>query len=231
MSGVASARQQEVKRIVDALSMAIAQRRLKPGMRLVETQIVDVLSANRNHVQAALQRLALQHIVTIAPNRGAKVARPEAREAREVFIARRAIEHAMLAGIGVEKMAQYYDEIEAHFQAAHDATARDDRRDIVRELSQFHLLLAKISDNQVLTEILSNLMVRSSLIVALYQRNDTPTCQCQEHRQVITALREGDVTHAQTLMAGHLHRLEQQLELDITPPESVNLRDALLSDW
>ena len=101
MSGVSSARQQEVQRIVDALSVAIAQHRLKPGVRLVESQIVEALSANRNHVQAALQRLALQKIVTIAPNRGERVARPQAREAREVFIARRAIEGAMLSLIHI----------------------------------------------------------------------------------------------------------------------------------
>lgn len=231
MSGVASARQQEVQRIVDSLSMAIAQHRLKPGMRLVEAQIVDVLSANRNHVQAALQRLALQHIVTIAPNRGAKVARPEAREAREVFIARRAIEHAILAGITIGKMALHNDEIEAHLQAAEEAAASEDRRDIIRELSQFHLLLAKISDNRVLSEMFSNLMVRSSLIVALYQRNDVPDCQCREHRAVITALRAGEVVRAQIIMDEHLRHIEQQLELDDAPPPSITLRDALLTNW
>lgn len=231
MSGAPSARQQEVQRIVDSLSMAIAQHRLKPGMRLVETQIVDVLSANRNHVQAALQRLALQHIVTIAPNRGAKVARPEAREAREVFIARRAIEHAMLAGISVGKMALHYDEIEAHLQAAEEAAVREDRRDIVRELSQFHLLLAKISDNRVLSEMLSNLMVRSSLIVALYQRNDIPDCQCREHRAIITALRAGEIAQAQRIMDEHLHHIELQLELDDAPPPTLDLRDALQTNW
>lgn len=231
MSVVASARQQEVQRIVDSLSMAIAQHRLKPGMRLVEAQIVDVLSANRNHVQAALQRLALQHIVTIAPNRGAKVAQPEAREAREVFIARRAIEHAVLAGISTGKMALHYDEIEAHLQAGEAAAAREDRRDIIRELSQFHLLLAKISDNQVLSEMLSTLMVRSSLIVALYQRIDTPDCQCREHREVITALRAGEVERAQIIMDEHLHHIEQQLELDDVPVPSLTLRDALLTSW
>ncbi|MFK8259976.1 GntR family transcriptional regulator [Erwinia sp. AnSW2-5] len=231
MSGVASTRQQEVQRIVDSLSMAIAQHRLKPGMRLVEAQIVDVLSANRNHVQAALQRLALQHIVTIAPNRGAKVARPEAREAREVFIARRAIEHAILAGITIGKMALHNDEIEAHLQAEEVAAASEDRRHIIRELSQFHLLLANISDNRVLSEMFSNLMVRSSLIVALYQRNDTPDCQCQEHRAVITALRAGEVARAQAIMDEHLRHIEQQLELDDAPPPPITLRDALLVSW
>ena len=55
-----TSKQAEVQRIIDALSKAIAQHRLRPGTRLVEAQIVDALKANRNHVQSALQRLALQ---------------------------------------------------------------------------------------------------------------------------------------------------------------------------
>ncbi|MBP2169406.1 DNA-binding GntR family transcriptional regulator [Erwinia toletana] len=229
MSKVATAKQREVQRIVDALSIAIAQHRLKPGMRLVEAQIVEVLQANRNHVQAALQRMALQHIVTIEPNRGAMVAQPEALEAREVFIARRAIESAIVACITPEAMTQYQSEFNAQQHAEKVASEREDRRDIVRELSQFHLLLATASGNKVLSEILANLMVRSSLIVALYQRNDIPSCQCAEHAAIITALKAGDTALAQSIMTEHLNELEQQLDLADAAPDQLNLRQALLT--
>ena len=73
-----TAKQLEVQRIVDVLSKAIAQQRLRPGTRLVESQLVDALSANRNHVQVALQRLAMQRIVTIEPNRRPMAAQPTA---------------------------------------------------------------------------------------------------------------------------------------------------------
>ncbi|KOC90631.1 GntR family transcriptional regulator [Winslowiella iniecta] len=228
MNRIATAKQREVQRIVDALSIAIAQHRLTPGMRLIEAQIVEVLQANRNHVQAALQRMALQHIVTIEPNRGAMVAKPEAREAREIFIARRAIESAIVISITPEAMARAVDEIDAQQQAEKDASDRADRRDIVREFSQFHLLLAKVSGNKVLGEILSNLMVRSSLIVALYQRNDIPSCQCAEHTAIISALKAGDVKQAQAIMIEHLNQLEQQLDLTDSAPQELNLRQALL---
>ncbi|WP_426817361.1 GntR family transcriptional regulator [Winslowiella sp. 2C04] len=228
MIKVATAKQQEVQRIVEALSLAIAQHRLKPGMRLVEAQIVEVLQANRNHVQAALQRMALQHIVSIEPNRGAMVAKPEAREAREIFIARRAIESAIVASITPDRMARAVDEIDAQQHAEKDASERGDRRDIVRELCNFHLLLAKLSGNKVLGEILANLMVRSSLIVALYQRNDTPSCQCAEHGAIISALRADDTDLAQAIMIEHLNQLEQQLDLADAVPEQLNLRQALL---
>ncbi|RLM04010.1 GntR family transcriptional regulator [Gibbsiella quercinecans] len=228
MSQVATAKQREVQRIVEALSVAIAQHRLKPGARLVEAQIVEALNANRNHVQAALQRLALLHIVTIEPNRGAMVAQPEAREAREIFIARRAIESAIVASITPERIAQFSDEIAAQQQAERAAAQRQDRRDIVRELSAFHLLLARVSGNKVLGEILANLMVRSSLIVALYQHNDTPACQCAEHGAIVAALAAGKVEEAQRIMLAHLNELEAELALELDPAAgAMSLRQAL----
>jgi DNA-binding GntR family transcriptional regulator len=220
-------KQQEVQRIVEALSLAIAQHRLKPGTRLVEAQIVEVLEANRNHVQSALQRMALQHIVTIEPNRGAMVAKPEAREAREIFTARRAIESAIIACITPELMAAHLSELEAQQRTEKEAIARQDRRDIVREFSRFHLLLGEISGNKVLSEILANLMVRSSLIVALYQRNDVPACQCDEHGAIVDALKEGDLVRAQSVMNDHLNELEQQLDLNDFSSDPLSLRQAL----
>lgn len=227
MSKATPGKQQEVQRIVEALSNAVAQHRLKPGTRLVEAQIVEVLNANRNHVQAALQRMALQHIVTIEPHRGAIVARPEAREAREVFIARRAIESAIVESITPANMALHQQELSQQQQAESEAIARNDRLEIVRQLSNFHLLLAKISDNQVLSEILANLLVRSSLIVALYQRNENHSCQCLEHGAIVKALRNGNRAEAQQMMLEHLDVLEDQLDLEEGCTEALNLREAL----
>lgn len=76
-------RQKEIQRIYDSLTLAIAQHKLRPGTRLIEAQIVETLGANRNHVQAALQRMALQHIVTVEPNVGACVSQPSATTDRE----------------------------------------------------------------------------------------------------------------------------------------------------
>lgn len=226
-SPTVTAKQQEVQRIVDVLSKAIAQHRLRPGTRLVEAQIVETLQANRNHVQVALQRLAMQRIVTIEPNRGAMVSQPSAREAREVFAARRAIERAIVECITPAIVRKQRERIARHMSNERKATNATDRQAIVRELSEFHLLLGEISGNTVLSEILANLMVRSSLIVALYQRNDVPSCASDEHQEIVTALEEGDQKRAVAVMLEHLDELEGQLSLeDMVVPE-VNLKDAL----
>jgi DNA-binding GntR family transcriptional regulator len=220
-----TAKQLEVQRIVDALFSAIAQHRLPPGTRLIEAQIVETLQANRNHVQVALQRLAMQKVVTIEANRGAMVAQPTAREARDIFSARRAIERAIVEGITPATMRKQRQRIANHMKNERKAT---DRRAIVRELSEFHLLLGEISGNAVLSDILANLMVRSSLIVALYQRNDVPSCASDEHQEIITALENGDNEKAVAVMIEHLDELEAQLALDESVPAEFNLKQALI---
>lgn len=222
-----TAKQAEVQRIIDALSKAIAQHRLRPGTRLVEAQIVEALKANRNHVQSALQRLALQRIVTIEPNRGALVSQPTAAEARDVFVARRAIERAIVESITPAAMQKHRKRVSSHVCNERKATDSTDRRDIVRELSEFHLMLGDLSGNQVLKEILATLMVRSSLIVALYQRNDVPSCASDEHEEILAALEQGDHERAVRVMIEHLDELESQLDLNEVPTAEIDLRQAL----
>lgn len=220
-------KQKEVERIIESLSRAIAHHLLPPGTRLVEAQIVDSLGVNRNHVQAALQRLALQKIITIEPNRGAHVSQPSAQEAREIFVARRSIERAVVESITSDRMRLFEREVDAHITAEIKATQASDRRAIVRELSEFHRLLGRISGNSVLADILDNLMVRSSLIVALYQRNDEPTCQHGEHMSILKALQADDKVKAVMLMKHHLDHLERELALEEKDNHAIDLRAVL----
>ncbi len=222
-----STKQREVQRIVDTLARAVAQHRLKPGQRLVEAQIVETLNANRNHVQVALQRLALQKIITIEPNRGAMVAKPTAEEAKEVFAVRRCIERGIVEAISPAVIEAHRDRIDAHMASERAATAGSDRRAIVSALKEFHNLLADICGNALLKEFFETLIVRSTLIVALYQRNDTPSCASDEHQQIIDALEKGDVQAAVAAMDEHLLEIEQQLVLEDQAEPEVNLMDAL----
>lgn len=222
-----TAKQREVQRIVDALSIAIAQHRLRPGTRLIEAQIVEALNANRNHVQVALQRLAIQHLVSIEANRGAMVAAPTALEAREVFAARRAIERAVVECITPAHLAEHATLIAEQMATEQEAIASGDRRVIVRELTGFHRLLGQLSGNSVMADILDNLTKRSCLIVALYQRNEVSTCLSHDHQRILDALALGDTPRAVGILLDHLDALEAQLAFEEQAVVEVDLREAL----
>lgn len=220
-------KQTEVKRIINSISEAVAQHKLKPGQKLVEAKIVDALKANRNHVQSAIQRLALQHIVTIEPNRGAFVSQPSAQEAKEIFAARRVVERGIVGAISKEVIEDNWTIICSHMENEKEITHTDNRKAIINCLSDYHKLLAEICGNKVLKEIFNNLMVRSSLIVSLYQRNDVPSCQHNEHQEIIDALKSGDTELAIKIMQEHLFHIESELVLDKTSHSEEDLLHAL----
>lgn len=222
-----ASKQSEIERIISVLGKAIAHRRLKPGQRLIESQLVDILSANRNHIQAALQRMALSNIISIEHNRGAVVSQPSAREAKEVFSARRALELGIIDQITPAKMQKYEEKLAQHVNQECEAIASQDRHLIMRELSQFHLQLAEVAENSVLKEMLENLLVRSSIIEVLYHRNSMPSCASGEHQKIILSLKNGDNGKAAQLMVSHLEELEAQLVLEEEAQLDFDLASAL----
>ena len=80
------------ERIVDRMATAIHEHRLAPGMKLNEDEVGEVYGVSRTVVRAALQKLAHMHLVDLRRNRGAFVAQPTVKEAREVFEARALLE-------------------------------------------------------------------------------------------------------------------------------------------
>jgi DNA-binding GntR family transcriptional regulator len=71
----------------------------------------------------------------IEPNRGAHVSQPTAREAREVFVARRAIEGAVVASITPQGVHHFEAQVNAHMAAEGKATRNSDRRAILQALT------------------------------------------------------------------------------------------------
>jgi len=80
--------QNATQKVADALALAIHEHRLMPGTKLGEDEIGEIYNVSRTVVRAALQSLAHVQLVEIQRNKGAFVASPTTREAREVFEAR-----------------------------------------------------------------------------------------------------------------------------------------------
>lgn len=219
--------QQEVLRIMASLTSAIVEHRLPPGARLTEAKLVEVLSANRNHVRAALQKLASEtKVVSLIPNRGAFVAKPTAGEAREIFSARMVLERAIVELAVANLTPRNRNRLLKQVDKEREAIARQDRQQMIRESGNFHRLLADISGNRVLGELLEGLITRTSLIIALYQETFDVKCSIGEHQAVAEAILRQDRDGAIRLMDHHMDDIQNHLLLDESEPE-VDLRAAL----
>ena len=83
---------------------AIVEHRLLPGTKLSEERVAELFAVSRTQVRAALQRLAVEQLITLIPNRGAFVTTPSAEEAHDVLSVRRTLEPAAVVRL-IERIA------------------------------------------------------------------------------------------------------------------------------
>ena len=80
----------------------------------------------------------------------------------------------------------------------------------IRLAGEFHTKLAAMSGNRILERYVGEIVSRCSLILALYGRPHSSECAVNEHREIIAALRSGDVAAAVEIMDAHVGSVEKR---------------------
>ena len=204
--------------IVEKILDAISDQRLKAGPKLGEQALSDLFSCNRTQVRRALAALTAHHVVDHQPNRGAFVATPTAKEARDVFQARRAVEATITRNAVREATGADIAELRAHLETERALPRGDSRPEAIRLSRGFHLLLARIGRNAVLEQYLAELTMRTSLIIGLYASASTSLCGDDEHAQIVEAIAARDEARALALVDAHLRHIEAGIAFDDAPP-------------
>ncbi|MBV2181510.1 MAG: GntR family transcriptional regulator [Castellaniella sp.] len=203
----------DVDRVYNEIFDAAMDRRLLPGAKLTEATLCSIFDCSRSTVRAALARLAYDKIVLIEPNRGARVWQATPKEVRDVFAMRRALEN-----ITIDQLVAL-DDLESRLAPLDDMVDRErrayeqgDRISWIRLSNAFHVELARLLDNQVLTDMLSGLCARTTLIIALGGSPEGSACSYVEHQDILAHIRRRDAREAKSAMNHHLQDCEQRME-------------------
>jgi DNA-binding GntR family transcriptional regulator len=207
------------ERIVDSITTAIVERRLMPGTKLAEQKIADIFKVSRTIVRQALNQLSRDHLVTLAPARGAFVAMPGIEEARQVFEVRSMLEASLVRQLCAVVTDAQIATLRAHLAREREAVVRTDVPGRTRLLADFHVVLARLLGNEVLARLLADLLNRSSLIALMYQSAHSAEHSQDEHVAIVDALEKRDARAAVRLMEQHLRSVERNLRLDPRSPD------------
>jgi DNA-binding GntR family transcriptional regulator len=215
------------ERIVDRMATAIHEHRLAPGMKLNEDEVGEVYGVSRTVVRAALQKLAHMHLVDLRRNRGAFVAQPTVKEAREVFEARALLEPRTARSAAERMTPTALARLQSHIDDEHRALDEGDTGRALHLSGLFHVEIARIADQKTVEEFIAQLVSRSSLIIALYWQRRAALCESHAHHALLQAGAAGDGTLAEDLMKSHLLDLLTSLDLRERGSVPQSLREAL----
>lgn len=194
--------------VYQAIRRAIIEQALVPGTKLPEDPLGQQFQVSRTLVRAALARLASEGLVDTGQKRSAAVAHPSLEEARAIFEVRRCLENEAVRLVIARWRPEMGALLEGHVRQEEQAAQAGQVMASSRLAGEFHNLLAGMTGNPVLERYLSELVTRCSLILAVYGRPHSSDCAISEHRELIEALRRGDVAKAQHLMGHHLEAIE-----------------------
>jgi DNA-binding GntR family transcriptional regulator len=210
-----------------ALSRAIHEHRLGPGTKLGEDELAEIYGVSRTIIRSALQSLAHRQLVEIYRNRGAFVAKPTTKEAREVFETRELLEPRSARMAARYATAEDAKMLQAHIEAEHAALAQADHGRALYLSGQLHIHIARIADHSTIANFIEHLIARSSLIVALYWKRESALCEKHAHHSLVDAISRNDEDAAEALMRSHLVDLHSALELRKKPSVGSSLKDIL----
>lgn len=219
-----------VESIAQDVAAAIVERRIPPGTWLREEALGRVYGVSRTKVRAALLMLAKDKLVETIPDKGTYVCQPSVEEAREVFSARRLIEAEIVRLFVARARPADFEQLRQHIRMERSAL-KGPSLGAVREklLGDFHVALAEAAGHRILTEILTELVARSSLIAMLYQSSNDAHCSTDEHEQFLRICETGDAALAVANMMDHLQRLEASLDLgQVRASRQLDLVNALM---
>ncbi|WP_372965466.1 GntR family transcriptional regulator [Marinobacter sp.] len=205
------------------IRQAILEHRLTPGTRLVEERLVALSGLSRTKIRPVLARLAHEKLVDLIPNRGAFIASPSVKEAREVFFTRHLIEPAIVTLLCENAKSRDITKLKRHVAKEAQARLDNDRVAIIRLSGEFHTLLAELAGNAILARMMYDLTAQTCLVITLYDRPNIPACQHHHHGDIIQAIEAGDVELAKQRLVSHLQEVESSLNLVIGGEKEVDL--------
>ena len=217
-----------VEEIAERIWLSIADRRLRPGTRLKETELAEVFGVSRARVRQVLAILERDGLVVIESNKGAIVAKPGVEDAQDIFHVRTTVEQRVLkrliGRLDAAKLVKMFEHV-AKERAANNS---NNQREIIKLSGGFHIMLAEMAEADFLCGLMRDLVSRTSLITAAFRDSNMHNCGPDEHEEILLHLKQGNLAAAQHAMAEHLEHVESELNLrsEREPPKS--LRDALV---
>jgi len=188
----------------EVLKRAIIQGTLKPGQRLVEAQIAEMLNISRTPLREAILKLEPMGFVQRLPNGGAMVASLSAQEIRELYAVRSMLEglaaRESAAGLTDEQLGRLAD-LTRQLETAGAA----DVAQIAEIGERFHLIILEASGNRKCREHLS--MLRDQIDRYRYLTIVIPgreQAAAREHFTLLAVLRRRDPDQAEQAMRRHV---------------------------
>jgi DNA-binding GntR family transcriptional regulator len=206
---------------LDRLRRAIVEGTLRPGARIVQEDVAEVLGVSVAPVREALRVLEQEGQVTYRPRRGYTVAELRVEDLEEIYELRRVLEERAarralpaLDGDAIERIA-------GEARACVDAAARGDVTAELEANRRFHFAILDAADQVHALRLIRLLWDSTEAYRAMYYNSPREEqAAAAAHERILAAVRRGDADGLVAELDAHRGRALQVLKGILAPPEA-----------
>ncbi len=193
------------EQVAKVITEGLLSGQFRSGDRLVENDLAEALGVSRSPIREALAELEMQGLISKEPGRGAVIRKWSAHDLRELYAVR-----GLLEGFAARLVAEQIPEVnlnplESIIAEMEGASSTKDYAKLVALDVSFHQLLWELSGNKLLQNVLTGLKHQIQLFLTLNWKFHGGVKHVPEnHWKVIRALRSGDLSLIDEVMAEHV---------------------------
>jgi DNA-binding GntR family transcriptional regulator len=214
-------RSSTAERVAAILRDRITAGQLPPGTRLAEEAIGEALSVSRNTLREAFRLLTHERLLVHELNRGVFVRTLSEQDVVELYRVRRMIELAALHAL-IERDPEAYERAPAApepfaklaeaVSAAEQAAEQARWQDVGTANLRFHRAVVELAGSPRIEQFMAQILAELRLVFhVMRDPRSFHEPYIARNRELLTALRSGDVPGAQALLEAYLNDAERQL--------------------
>jgi DNA-binding GntR family transcriptional regulator len=199
------------RRIVDQLKRVIIAGELRPGDRVLETDLAEQLGVSRGPVREAFRQLEQEGLLVSFPHRGTFVATIPEDEIEEVYALRAHLEAYASRRVVLERRDEALALLGSLLDQMLECARAKDLAGLADIDLQFHDTLLELSGYEGLHRIWRSMdglvRARTYATLALPGRDELIEYTAGSHRPIVEAIRSGDPDAVEHAVKHHIHEV------------------------
>jgi DNA-binding GntR family transcriptional regulator len=194
-----------VEQVHEAILSEIAEGKLKPGERIIQEQIAQVLGVSRQPVQQALQIMRKQGVLRDAPGRGLIVASLDPDFVRNMYEVRSVMEGLAFRNAALRNPERAKKLGPALIQNGRKAVKSGSVAAMIVADIKFHDLIYELSENPLIAPTMQTQWTSTQRVMGeVLMRDERPREIWDEHEKLLEAVIAGESERAEHLAREHV---------------------------
>lgn len=201
--------------VYEELKAQILKGDIKPGTRMMEVELAEVLGVSRTPVREAIRKLEKEGLVKIEPRRGAYASELSVKDMVDILEVRQSMEGLAAYYCAQRINDEQKEQLRDYALAFNEAVEEGVYEEMISYDTKFHHLIVECCDNDILVHMVEQLQELVLRFRYLYYSDFKRAEQMPaEHHEIFEAVASGDAERAREAAALHINRLKDMVETE-----------------